>query len=393
MVAIAGYVSGGARFETDADQGVAILSARSLMKGTASRSSEALAEELDRYGITLTPFADSDTMGFYVEALNEHLDRALDVFADVLVSPTFPAEEVDRERRILLSDLAQREDDTVSATLTRFRRKLYGDHPYGRDPLGTEETVQGLSREQLERWHRRFFVPGRLTLAAVGDVSPDTLVAGLNARLAALPAGAGERPERRVPRAEPGLYQLDRDRQQSVIVVGFPAPSMHADERYALLVLNGVLSGMGARLFTELRDKRHLCYFTSSGYSAHDEGGSFTAYLGTSPAQVPVALEALTSELRRARSEPPSDEELTRAINGITGSHLISLQRNGSQAARFARLEALGVSHERVLSFPEHVRKVTREQVQRVAEQVIDLDDAVTTVLAPGALDGATRVE
>jgi zinc protease len=344
-----------------------------------------LAEEIERYGITLYPFSDRDTSGFYLEAMRSELDRALDLFADIISEPAFGAMEVEREREIVLADIAQEMDDTLEHTMKVFMSRLFGSHPYGRSLLGTPESVRAIARDDLMTWHRRFFVPSNLALAAVGDLVPDAFADALAARVARLrPGEAPEPPVLSIPELRaPDRTEIARDKAQSVVVLGMAAPSAHSDDRFALAVLNGVLSGMGSRLWAELRDARHLCYYTGSFYSPLDGAGVFGAYIGTSPDRVEAAIESLMGELAKARDGLPTEEEWRRSINALVGGRLIGMQTNGSQAAAFARAEALGFGYRRVLEFPERVRAVTREDVLRVAREVITLDRHALVVLAP----------
>jgi zinc protease len=382
-VALAVYGRAGLRFESRERQGASSLAARCLIKGTRTRSDEALAEEMERYAITLRPLADRDTAGFYVECLTGQLPRALDLFAEVLTEPAFGHDPVERERALTLADIRQEQDDTASVTMDAFRRRLFSDHPYGWNPLGTESSVRAIEREDLVAWHRRFFVMKNLSFAAVGDVDPLWLERELAARLASVPLGpapAAPAMALRFPsRGEE--CRITRDKEQAVIVLGVPAPSLHADARFPLYVLDHILSDMSGRLFEELRNKRHLCYHTQSFYMPMEDAGAFGGFVGTSPERVEEAIDVLRAELERTREEPPTDDELRRSIAAITGNRLISMQSNGRQAAALARRQALGPGYAEVLRFPERIGAVTAADVLEVARSTLDLDRAVLAVL------------
>jgi len=385
LVALAAYGRAGIRHETPHRLGVGTLMSRALLKGTARRSNVEIAEEIDRYGITLSPFTDRDTIGFYVEATRDQLDRALALFSEVLTEPAFASEPVERERQLLLMDIEQEQDDTMTITMEAFRRRLFGAHPYAWNPLGTAESVAAITREDLVAWHRRFFVADNLSFAVVGDVDPAEFPKKLERCLAGIPKGpAPEIPTFAMPRlAAASVDRLEKDKEQSVVILGVPAPSMHSPDRFAHKVLNAVLSGMGARLFAELRDKRHLCYYTGSTYLGLDDAGLFAAFIGTSPELVDGALDALRHELERIKEDPPTAEEMGRAINGLTGAHLIGLQRSGSQASAFARASALGLGHEAVLAYPDHIRAVGVDEVVAAARGTLDLSRAAIAILSP----------
>ncbi len=387
LVALAAYGRAGVRFEPADKRGVGTLTSRSLIKGTRSKSYSEVADAIDHLGLTLAPFSDRDTCGFYLETMLDHLDEALDLFAEILIHPSFPEEAVERERQLQMAQIVQEQDDTLSHTMDVLMQRVFGDHPYGRSPLGTVETVSAITRDDLVRWHRRFFVPENLMLAAVGDVDADRITADLSRRLAPLASGSKPSLGEMTPPPIPGVVRekIVREKEQSVIAFGMRAPHFLSDDRLPLEVLNRVLAGMGGRLWDELRETRHLCYMVGSFYSALDGGGIFGTYIGTSPDLVDDAIAGLEGELARVAETPPTEEEFERAINSLCGAHLIALQTNGGQAAAFARCEALGIGYERVLNFPERVRKITLDDVQRVARDIVDLDHRAVIVLTPNA--------
>lgn len=384
-VALAVYGRAGLRFERSDRLGAGTLATRCLLKGTRARSDEALAEEIERHAISIRPFSDRDTTGLYVECLTGQLPRALDLFAEILSEPAFDHDAIERERALLLADIRQEHDDTSAVTFEAFRSRVFGDHPYGWNPLGTETSAQAVTREDLVDWHRRFFVLGNLAFAAVGDIDADWLARELTARLDLVPEGPVPTPPPLVLATPTSLERcvLTRDKEQAVIVFGVPAPSMHSDMRFPLYVLDHMLSDMAGRLFTELRNTRNLCYHTQSFFSPLEDAGVFGAFVGTTPERVDEAIEALHGELERTRLEPPSAAELERSIAAITGKRLISMQRNGRQAAAMARRQALGPGYREVFAFPERIRAVTSAEILHAARTTLTLEQAVLAVLTP----------
>ncbi len=185
---------------------------------------------------------------------------------------------------------------------------------------------------------------------------------------------------------------LHKDVAQAVVVLGYPGPGIDAPERYALEVWEAILSGMGNRLFTRLRDERHLCYFTGAFAAPLRRGGTVGAYVGTGPEQADEATAALLAELELTVREAPAPDELRRARNTLAGSHLIDMQSRMAWAATYAHDEVLGLGYEETARYLDGIRSVGAEDVRRAAARVIDPALLTVTVLRPDP-DGARAGE
>jgi zinc protease len=201
-----------------------------------------------------------------------------------------------------------------------------------------------------------------------------------------LPASqpAEPRPSAPVGAVSPGEHILRREGiKQSVVFVGFPAPKLLTEEMKALEVLNGVLTGLGGRLFVELRDKRSLGYMTGSAYNPLFQRGIFFGYANPGAEGVEEAVRVILHELDLVTREPVSDDEIELSKEWLHGSHVMDLQRNGAQAAEYGTFEALGFGYQVVDDIPKWIRGVTREQMMAVAKQVFDPKRAVIVKMLP----------
>lgn len=388
IVAIALYVRGGSALEPDAAVGLTQLMQSMRLKGAGGRSAERLAEILEGAGAHARPFAGRDLTGLSLSATREELAEVLPIFVDLVRRPDFPADRFAREQEKALSDLAALRDNTLQWTMKTFSETLYGGHPYGRPVLGREDTIPGLSAGQLAAWHESLYRPERMVMALVGDLDVDEGMALAEAHFGNLVASARDLPVS-VPafdtRGTARRIEVHRDKNQAVVVLGCPGPSFSSPDRYALDMLMAILSGMGNRLFVELRDRRHLCYFTGAFGSLLQSGGSVGAYVGTRPENEEEAVAALKGELRRAATDLPTAEEMQRARNTIAGGYLIDLQRRAARASVLAQDEASGLGFEEALRYTDRIAAVTPEEVRAVADRWFDLDNATLAVLRPGA--------
>jgi zinc protease len=391
LVAMAVYLPVGSGAEGAAQAGITRLVQNGMMKGSAGRSASEIAETIDRMGARIRPFSGRDLSGYSLSAVREDFPEAAAVLRDILTRPDFPEEAVARERDRTLAEIASLRDETVQYTVTEFYRLLFPGHAYGRPSLGEEESVRRLGRDDLVAWHRRHYDPARTVVSVVGDFDRDAVLAILDETLARFPGkgeGSGEVPPVSTP-SKPVRHEIEQDVTQAVVVLGYPGPPLDSPDRYPLEVWNGILSGMGNRLFTRLRDEQHLCYFTGAFVSPFLRGGVVGAYVGTGPEQVDDATASLLAELEGSTRGIPSKEELIRAKNNLAGTYLIDMQTRMSWASAYAQNEIEGVGWEETLRYLDRIREVTAEQVRECAARYVRSDRLVVAVLRPSRLETA----
>jgi zinc protease len=377
---------GGARFQPEGKSGLAMLTHRALTKGSARFSAEEIAARIEGLGGGIDSYSAFDTGGVAMGVLSEYAEDALEIYRDVLRAPAFDAARVEQEKSRLLEELARRHDNPVQFTLDHLFRSTFGDHPYAFPFLGDPEQAKKLSAADCSNWYTSLLTPDRVVLSIVGDMSQERARSVAERLLGDLPAGTAleSRPSAPVGAVSPGEHILHREGiKQSVVFVGFPAPKLLSEEMKALEVLNGVLTGLGGRLFVELRDKRSLGYMTGSAYNPLFQRGIFFGYANPGAEGVEEAVRVILHELDLVTKEPVSDDEIELSKEWLLGSHVMDLQRNGAQAAEYGTYEALGFGYEVVEEIPQWIRGVTKEQMMAVAKQVFDPKRAVIVKMLP----------
>ena len=377
---------GGGRFQPAGKSGLAMLTHRALTKGTARFSAEEIATRIESLGGGIDSYSSFDTGAVSMGVLSEYAEDAVDVFRDVLRAPKFDAPRVEQEKNRLLEELSRRHDNPIQFTLDHLFRSTFGDHPYAFPFLGDAAQTRALTATDCANWYQSLLTPDRAVLCIVGDMSPDRARAIAERLLGDLPRAGALAPREDAPAlaVQPGEHVLKRAGiKQSVVFVGFPAPKLMSDEANALDVLNGVLTGLGGRLFTELRDKRSLGYMTGSAYNTFFQRGIFFGYANPGAEGVDEAVRVILHELDLVTREPVSDDEISLSKAWLIGSHVMDLQRNGAQAAEYGTFEALGFGCEVVHRIPDLIRGVTKEEMMAVAKQVFDPKRAVIVRMLP----------
>lgn len=383
LVSLRAAFLGGVRFETEETNGVNKLLSEIWDKGTEELSAAELAAQVEDIAGSLSSFSGRNTLGLEAEFLSQHLDEGLALFAQVLTRPRLAASELERARAILLSQLKREEEQLFLRTFQLFSQTIYPTHPYRFRTLGTQQNLASIPLETVQGFYQNYAVPGNMVLAIVGDVDPQAVASRLE-RLLEGWTGRDFTPPQVPPPApveEPRAAELSLERAQAHLVLGFLAPGLESQDRYALEVLDKVLSGMGGRLFTQLRDKQSLAYTVSALYRPGLGAGVFGFYIGFGPEKYEEVKAALMDQLMAVRGREVSPEELAAAKESILGGFEIGLQQPSAQAADLAFNELFGLGYDYAARYVEAISQVTAGQVLAVAKKYLDPAHAVTAVV------------
>jgi zinc protease len=386
LVSMLTVFPGGSRFEPAGKSGLAMLTHRAATKGSGHYTAEEIAARIEGLGGGIDSHSSFDTGAVAMGVLSEYAEDAVEIYRDVLRSPAFDPARVEQEKARLLEELAHRHDNPVPFAMDQLFRAVFGDHPYAFPFLGDAEQAKTLTSADCAAWYRSLLTPDRTVLSIVGDMTVERARRAAERLLGDLHPGQAPAPRPDAPAlpVRPGEHVLRRPGlKQAVVFVGFPGPRLLSEEAKALEVLNGVLTGLGGRLFVELRDKRSLGYMTGSSFSPLFQRGIFFGYANPGAEGVDEAVRVIRHELDLVTREPVSDEELDRAREWLAGSHIMELQRNGAQAAEYGTFEALGFGCEVVDRIPEWIRAVTKEQMMAAARAVFDPERAVIVRMLP----------
>lgn len=395
VVAFRAVWVGGLLNEDDRTAGMSSFLATLLTRGTLGRSGDEISHEMEGMAGGIGGFSGKNSLGLRAEILSRHWERGLEIVAECLRRPTFPEEEVDKERRHVLDEIHAQEDNLSVAVMRLFSETMYRKHPYRLDPLGTPASVGGFTRDKVRDHFSRYYPLGGLTLSVVGDVDPARVVEKATGLLGGeAPRRPPPRPPRENvaarPRGPTEVFRF-RSRQQAHMVIGFPGTTLDDPDHFALEVMSTVLSGQGGRLFIELRDKEGLAYRVNAYNLEGLDPGYFAVYIATSPTNLDKALDGIRVELARLVDTPVPADELERAKRYLVGAHDISLQRRAAVASSLAFNEAYGLGWDTYRRYAASIQAVDAAAVARVARKYLDWDRAVIATVKPEELTPAAE--
>jgi predicted Zn-dependent peptidase len=379
-VSVGVWFAVGSRDEPDEVAGASHFLEHLLFKGTEDRSARSIALAVDAVGGEMNAYTSREHTAYYLRLPVAELRAGVELLGEVVTAPAFRPHELEAEREVIVEEILMSEDTPDDLVVTALYESLFPRHPLGRETLGTRDTVEGMSRDEVAGFHGQWYRPVNLVVAAAGALTHDEVLQALDGLL---PTGAsGEAPHRAVPAPEvEPLVVIDRPTEQVHVAAAWRALPVGDDDRYALWVANQVLGGgMSSRLFQEIREERGLAYTVFSAPSAYSDAGSLMLYSATGSGRLQELLDAIDRVLDGMLTDGITEEEHDVARGFLEGSMLLGLEDSGS---RMARLGSGLTSRDQVVPVQEHLQRieaVTRDDVARVLHRVLDGPRSVAAV-------------
>jgi predicted Zn-dependent peptidase len=384
LVQVAAVVRAGAASDPKGKAGLANLAASMLDRGAGKRSALEISDAVDHLGADLSAGAGWDETAVGVNVPSGRLGEALAILADIVVHPTFPQEELERVRKELLTELLQWRDEPAALARVAFARALYGEHSYGRVTEGSEQSVRGITRADIQRFHSSFVQPDNTTIVAAGDVTAPVLLARLEEAFGSW-SGAAARP--------PALAAAPQVRARSVWLIDLPGapqseirvgrvgPPRSSPDYFPLVVANTALGGsFTSRLNQNLREQHGYTYGASSRFDFRLSTGPFLAGAAVETTKTPAALSEFFKELEGIR-KPIGEEELARARNYVALRYPAGFETTGQLAGKLEEKVLFNLPDDFFDTYMDRVTKVTPSDFARVTAQYIDPRSVVVIVV------------
>jgi predicted Zn-dependent peptidase len=388
-------LAAGSRYETPETSGIAHFAEHMFFKGTERRpTAQQIGNELDGIGAEFNAFTGKEYTGYYVKCAAEHREHSFDVLVDMLRHSKFDPEEIEREKGVIVEEMNMYFDTPRDYISGVYHQLLYDDTPLGWDIIGRKETVRAATRETFLEYVEKWYRGPRMVVGVAGNY-PDTVRDELDALLGEVESGdpGGPSPLEELPNGSgPRVKVHSKESDQAHICIGVPSyPLVHPD-RYALQLVGTVLgTGMSSRLFTEVRERRGLAYYVFATNHSYTDTGTLYSQAGVDINRIDEAIETIARELRKIADEPVPAEELEKAKNVAKGRFVLQTESPHGMimfGLRREVLEGRAAEPEEVLA---EIDKVTAEDVQRVAQDVIGRNGLNLALIGP--FDDAERFE
>ena len=361
-------------WENLSQAGLSHLVAAVITKGTDQFSALEIAEKVESTGASLGADASTDYFLLSLKTIAHDFPSMLQLLREIMRSPSFPATEIELEKKLTIQGIRSQQEQPFNVAFNQLRQMMYPKHLYGVSILGTEETVASLSRDDLQTYHQTYFRPDNLVISISGKITKTEAIRFIEQEF-----GDWQIPDHPFPHrtsfaadVNPDQCSIAQDTQQSIIMLGYLAPSVKSEDYPVLKLISTYLgNGLSSRLFVELREKRGLAYDVSAFYPTRLDLAPFVSYIGTAPENTEIAMTGLRSEIERLADTKLTETELQGAKNKLLGQYALGKQTNSEIAQILGWYESLGLGLEFDYLFPEHITQVTSEQVQTVVSSYL----------------------
>src|SRR5246127_2294876 len=381
------WLQTGSRDEDAEWNGISHFIEHMVFKGTKHRTAEEIARQVDSIGGNMDAFTAKECICFNVKVLDEHVPTALDILSDLVLNPVFDADDIARERGVIIEEIKMDEDNPDYLVHEIFTQNFWKDHPLGKPILGTRETVKRFEREPLLDAYAHRFSPGNIILSAAGNLDHDGFVELVTKHFEHMKPGKNGFHSSAPKIVSRITLRNKKALEQVQLCIGVPAHPIAHEKRHAGYVLNTLLGGgMSSRLFQNIRERQGLAYSIYSDLNPYRDTGCLAVYAGTSLASASKVVQSVVSEFRKLKTEPVTEEELRRSKDQLKGSLMLSLESSTSRMSNLARQE---MYFQRFFSLDEtieQIESVSGEEVTEMANALFHPDKIAVTVL--GNLDG-----
>ncbi|MDZ7771206.1 MAG: pitrilysin family protein [Balneolaceae bacterium] len=372
-VSVGIWVKTGSRNESDRRAGITHFLEHMLFKGTESRSSYDIAMSMESVGGYLNAFTSSEYTCYYSRCLNSQMERALDVLSDMVLHPSFPEEEIAKEKKVVIEEMKMYRDSPDDYLFEEFSNAMFKGHPLGRPIIGFEETVSAFSRQDLYDYMAERYRPDNLIVAVSGNMEHERVVELVEGYFGDLEREATETENQPLTGYEQDRLQLTKDIEQTHLIMGRRGLNYDHEDKYKLLMANTILGGgMSSRLHQNVREKYGYCYSITTFNQSYSDSGLFGVYVGTDRDYVDHVRELIVRELDRLRSEKVGEQELAEAKAQLKGKLMLSLESMSNRMSRLAKSELYFERFVTLDELVENIDGVDAEGLRNFAEDFFD---------------------
>ncbi|MFN1834003.1 M16 family metallopeptidase [Balneola sp. MJW-20] len=384
-ISIGIWVKTGSRNETEKQAGITHFLEHMLFKGTDSRSAYDIALSMESVGGYLNAFTSSEYTCYYARCLNTQLEKALDVLSDMVLNPSFPEEEVEKEKKVVIEEMKMYRDSPDDYLFEEFSSKMFEGHELGRPVIGFEDTVSGFTRQDLYDYMSERYFPGNLLISVAGNVDHDKVVSLSEIYFSKLKDRDDQARNSSLPDLKTGLdIRLTKDIEQTHYVYGRRGLYFDHEDKYLLLLANTVLGGgMSSRLHQNIREKYGYCYSVQTFNQSYTDSGLWGIYVGTDQNYLEHVHELVQKELDLIKEKKVPAKELAEAKSQLKGKLLLSQESTSNRMTRLAKSELYFGRFVTLDELVENIDSVTSDDLMAFAQEFFDSEQFVRAVLTP----------
>lgn len=378
-------VEAGSKYETFKNNGVSHFLEHMCFKGTKERSVFEITEELDGLGAESNAFTSEEYTGYYAKSHYKNVDNLIDIVSDIYLNSTLPADEIQKERGVIIEEINMYEDMPQRIVWDLFEKLVYQDQPAGMTVLGPKENIQNMKRSDFVSYRKKHYVASGTTVVVAGNIDEKKVIAGLKKSFKNIPTTKKHTKKKtKDVQTKPELSVRYRKTDQAHLIVGCRSFDRFDKRMHALKVMATILGqGMSSRLFKIMRDERGMCYYTRALPVSYTDHGYFAVSAGVNKERLEEAMDVILTEMKRLTNEPVADKELKKAKDFIIGNKALDVESSSDYAEWFGFQELYGDKLVDLSDFNKSIQKVTAKDIHKVAQDVFTNDRLNLAVIGP----------
>ena len=375
------WVNAGSRFETPEENGITHFIEHMLFKGTTTRTARQIAEEFDRIGGEINAFTSKENTCYFAKVLDHHAELAVSILADMFFNSAFAAEDIERERQVVLEEIYMSEDDPADDVHEKLWSVMYPNDALGRPILGTPDTLATFDAEMIRNYMAKHYSPQNVVISVAGNITDGLLetIDELFGRFEASPLAV--EPVLTHPTFTAGEVVKVRDTEQAHLAISFPAISVKDPDMYSFIALNNIIGGnMSSRLFQEVREERGLAYSIFSYQSCYADVGAFTIYGSASKQQLEQLQHTIDATLLDVVAAGVTELELDNAKEQLKGSFVLGLEGTEEHMNRNGTNELVHGRHRSVDEVLAGIDEISMSTINDLITDILLKEPAIAII-------------
>ncbi len=383
-VAVTVTLRGGLLAENESNNGISNLISSMLLKGTKSKDHETIYKIIESKGGSIGTFSGNNSFGITAEVFNENIDETLYLILELLTESIFPDEELEKERALINAKILRRDEDIFSSNMLLLRKLLFKNHPYEHDTLGTKSSIESLDKDTLRKFYKGYVTSNNVVVSITGNFDKEKTLKLMQERFAKLSKKEIVLSNKKANKIEQIVSNSQvLPKKETVVMIGYKAPSITHKDRYVFEIIESVLSGMDGRLFGVIRQKRGLSYTQGASYIPLLKDGYFVLYASCKKNDLDLVKSLILKEIKVLKKSGIGEDELEILKNKLSSKHWLALQTNSGLSFTMSLYELYGLGYDYYKSYQAMLDSVTTQDVERVLNDYFSLDSYVISTTFP----------
>ena len=392
-VTVMAFAGAGSRYEKEADRGISHFLEHMFFKGGKKyQNTKEVSEAIDGVGGEFNAFTGKEYAGYYIKVAEKQTELACDVLSDMLIHASFPQEEIEKERGVIMEEERMYQDTPMYRVGWDFELLLYGDQPLGWDTIGTEEVIKSVKQNDFQTYKDNLYTSDNIVLVFAGSIDEKRSYALSEKFFGELKGKKARDFPKFTQYGGDHIFVRNKKTEQSHMVLGVPGVSALSDDHFVQKLLAIILGGsMSSRMFLNIREARGLCYYISTDIDSYLDAGALSTRAGVDQSRLEEAITAIKEEYMKCASNGVTDEEIHRAKEYMKGKMTLSLEDSEERAHFFGRQELLYTKTRTIDEYFSEIEKVTKGQVNELAARLLKSDELRLGVI--GNVPDQTKLE